>query len=237
MRPPVFVEPGMQALLGRKVGMTRYFTEDGRNVPVTVIEAGPCIVTQVKTTPAHAYSAVQLGFEDVKPRRSTRPLIGHDARAGAGPKRVHRELRLPDDDAAAAFRLGQTLDVSVFEGVRFVDVTGTSKGKGFAGVMKRHGFGGQPASHGTERKHRSPGAIGARAANRGQGPIKKGQRMAGRMGAARVTVRSLDLVGVDPQRNLLLVKGPVPGPNEGLLMIRSAKRLYGRKAKPAAKGK
>ncbi|MHC4083027.1 MAG: 50S ribosomal protein L3 [Planctomycetota bacterium] len=215
------------ALLGRKIGMTRWFTADGTNIPVTVIQAGPCAVTQVKTTAADGYSAVQLAFEDVRPRRSTIPVMGHDAAAGVPPRRFHRELRLADDDAAGAFELGQSVDVSVFEGVRYVDVTGVSKGKGFAGVMKRHHFKGLSASHGTERKHRSAGSIGGHATDLGTGPkVKKGKRMAGRMGGARVTIRSLDVVNIDPDRHLLLVKGAVPGPNRGLVFIRDAKRLY-----------
>ncbi len=221
------------ALLGRKLGMTRYFTADGVNVPVTVIEAGPCTVTQVKTTGNDGYSAVQLGFGEVRPRNSTMQIMGHDAKAGAGPKRAHRELRLPDDKSAASFQLGQTLDVTVFQAVRFVDVIGTSKGKGFAGVMKRHRFKGMPASHGTERKHRCPGSLSGHATNRGWGPKpRSGKRMAGHMGSDQVTIRSLDVVHIDPQRNLLLVKGPVPGPNQGILFIRAARRLYGRKGKP-----
>ena len=172
------------------------------------------------------------GFDDVDPRASTMPLIGHDARAATPPKRVHRELRLPDDESAAEYELGQRLDVSVFGDVRFVDVSGRSKGKGFAGVMKRYRFKGLCASHGTERKHRSAGSIGGHGTNLGTGPkVRKGKRMAGRMGGATVTVRSLDVVKIDPERNLLLVKGPVPGPNRGLLFIRQSKRLYKPKAK------
>ena len=225
------------ALLGRKIGITRFYTDDGKNIPVTVIEAGPCAVTQVKSSETDGYSAVQLAFEDIKPRRSTIPVIGHDAAAGVGPKRFHRELRLADDKAAGEFRLGDTLDVKVFEGVMFVDVTGVSKGKGFAGVMKRHNFRGKSASHGTERKHRSPGSIGGHGSNLGTGPkVKKGKRMAGRMGGGRVTQRSLDVVKIDPQRNLLLVKGPVPGPNQGVVFIQEAKRLYRSKAKLQAAG-
>ena len=222
------------ALLGRKIGMTRFFTEDGRNIPVPVIEAGPCVVTQVKRTETDGYCAVQLAFEDVKPRRTTMPLIGHDAKAGATPKRFHRELRLADDGAAGEFEPGQTIDVTVFKDVRFVDVMGTGKGKWFAGVMKRHNFRGLSASHGTERKHRSAGSIGGHATDLGTGPkLKKGKRMAGRMGGGRVTVRSLDVIKIDPERNLLLVKGPVPGPNRGLLYIRQAKRLQRSKARAA----
>jgi large subunit ribosomal protein L3 len=222
------------ALLGRKIGMTRWFTAQGANVPVTVIQAGPCAVTQVKTTATDGYSAVQLAFEDIKPRRSTIPVMGHDAAAGVTPKRFHRELRLADDDAAGAYTPGQSVDVSVFEGVKFVDVTGVSKGKGFAGVMKRHNFKGLPASHGTERKHRSAGSIGGHATDLGTGPkVKKGKRMAGRMGGGRVTIRSLDVIKIDPRRHLLMVKGAVPGPNRGLVFIRDAKRLYRSKAKQA----
>lgn len=220
------------ALLGRKVGMTRYFTEDGKNIPVTVIEAGPCVVTQIKTTETDGYAAVQLALEDVKPRRSTMPVIGHDAKAGAGPKRFHRELRLDSDEEAGVFQFGQKLDASVFADVKFVDVTGRSKGKGFQGQMKRYNFRGQGASHGVQRKHRSGGSIGGHATDLGTGPkLKKGKRMAGHMGHETVTVRSLDVVSIDPQRHLVLVKGPVPGPNRGLLMIRSAKRLYKTKAR------
>ena len=219
------------ALLGRKIGMTRWFKADGTNIPVTVIQAGPCAITQIKTTAADGYSAVQLAFEDVRPRRSTIPVMGHDAAAGVTPRRFHREVRLADDDAAAAFALGQSVDVSVFEGVRYVDVTGVSKGKGFAGVMKRHRFKGLCASHGTERKHRSGGSIGGHATDLGTGPkVKKGKRMAGRMGGGRVTIRSLDVVSIDPDRHLMMIKGAVPGPNRGLVFIRGAKRLYRSKA-------
>ena len=220
------------ALMGRKLGMTRYFTEEGHSVPVTVIQAGPCAVSQVKTADSDGYSAVQLAYEDLKPRRSTMPLIGHDHHAGLSPKRFHRELRLADDEASGAYQLGQTIDVKIFESVRYVDVTGIGKGKGFAGVMKRHRFRGFPASHGTERKHRAPGSIGGGGIDLGTGPKpKKGRRMAGRMGGRQVTMRSLDVIDIDPQRHLLLVKGPVPGPNRGLLFIRESKRLYRRKAK------
>ena len=220
------------ALLGRKLGMTRYFTEDGTNLPVTVIEAGPCAVTQVKTTESDEYAAVQLAFDDVKPRRSSQPLIGHDHKAGVSPKRWHQELRLDGDEAAGEYELGQRIDVSTFENVKYVDVTGVSKGKGFQGVMKRHHFQGHCASHGTQRKHRSGGSIGGHATDLGTGPkLKKGKKVAGRMGGEQVTIRSLDVIAVDPERNLLLVKGPVPGPVRGLLFIREAKRLYRSKAK------
>lgn len=214
--------------------MTRYFTEDGNNIPVTVIQAGPCPVTQVKTSEIDGYSAVQIAFDDVKPRRSTMPMIGHDAKAGTTPKRFHREMRVEDDAAVAEYELGQTVDVSQFEGVKYVDVSGTSKGKGFQGPMKRHNFAGLEASHGVERKHRSAGSIGGHATNLGTGPkLKKGKRMAGQMGNEQVTTRSLDVVSVDPDQNLILVKGPVPGANDGLVFIRESKRLNRRKTRLA----
>ena len=223
------------AILGRKIGMTGLYDDDGNNVPVTVIQAGPCFVSQIKTVETDGYDAVQLGFEDVKGRSSTFPMIGHDGKAGVSPKRFHREMRL-DDGGAAEYEAGQTIDVNAFAEVAFVDVIGTSKGKGFQGPMKRHGFKGQEASHGVERKHRSPGSIGGRSSNLGTGKPKKGIRMAGRMGNERVTVRSLPVVRIDAENNLLLVKGPVPGPRQGLVTIREATRLYKRKAKLAKAG-
>ncbi len=220
------------AILGRKIGMTRLYDDDGNNIPVTVIQAGPCFVSQLKTTEADGYESVQIAFEDIKGRNSTFPVIGHDAKAGLTPKRRHREVRLADGEAAS-YELGQELTVEVFNEIKFVDVTGTSKGKGTAGVMKRYGFKGQLATHGVERKHRSPGSISGRSSNLGTGKPKKGIRMGGRMGNERVTVRSLPIVGIDKEKNLLLVKGPVPGANKGLLMIREAVRLYKGKAKLA----
>lgn len=224
----------MAAILGRKVGMTRLYDASGVNVPVTIIQAGPCYVSQVKTAERDGYEAVQLAFEDAKARNSTMPVIGHDAQAGLTPKRFHREFRVSDGEAGE-YELGQDVRVEIFEGVEFVDVAGTSKGKGFAGTMKRHNFKGQLASHGVERKHRSPGSIGGHANNAGKsGKIKKGKKMSGQMGGDRVTVRSLPVVGVDKERNLLLVKGAVPGPKQGLVEVREAVRLYKRKAKQLA---
>lgn len=220
------------AIIGKKIGMTRLYDADGNNIPVTVIQAGPCFVSQLKTSGKDGYEAVQIAFGDVKGRNSTLPVIGHDAKAGLEPKRVHREVRLADGEAAG-YELGQELTVEVFADVKFVDVIGTSKGKGFAGVMKRHNFKGKEASHGVERKHRSPGSICGRSSNRGTGKPKKGIRMAGHMGNVRVTVRSLPIVGVDKEKCLLLVKGPVPGAKKGLLVIREATRLYKGKAKLA----
>ena len=222
------------SLLGRKIGMTRIFDESGRNVPVTVIAAGPCLVSQLKSVESDGYCAVQMAFEDVKGRRSTFPGIGHDARAGLTPKRFHREARLSADEVGE-LEVGQSLGVEVFNGVKYVDVRGISKGKGTAGGMKRWGFKGQPASHGTERKHRSPGSVGGRASNLGTGKPKKGIRMAGHLGSAMVSARSLEIIGMDAAKNLLWVKGPVPGPAKGLLEIRKAVRLSKTKAASAAK--
>jgi large subunit ribosomal protein L3 len=223
------------AIMGRKVGMTRWFTEDGANIPVTVIEAGPCVVTQVKTTETDGYAAVQFGFEDAKVSRVAIPQIAHDAKAKTAPKRFHREFRVDGDGEAEGFELGQSITVADLEGIKFVDVIGTSKGKGFQGVMKRHNFAGLEDSHGVERKHRSAGSIGGHATNLGTGPKpKKGKRMAGHMGAERVTVRSLDVIHADPEKNLLVVKGPVPGPNGGDLYIRPSIRLYKSKARVQA---
>src|SRR5437868_5497386 len=209
------------ALLGKKVGTTRIYDEKGAVVPVTVVQAGPCAVTQVKTVETDGYNAVQLGFGDIKAKFSTFPLIGHTAKAGLGPKRHFREIRLKE---ATDRKPGDVVNVSAFDGVQYVDVVGTSKGKGTAGVMKRHHFGGQCASHGTERKHRSPGSIASRATWRGQsGKPKKGVRMAGHMGMDRVTTRNHALVRVDAANNLLIIKGALPGPNGGLLYVRKSK--------------
>ena len=217
------------AILGRKVGMTRLYDADGKNIPVTVIQAGPCFVSQVKTAESDGYDAIQLAYEDVKGRNSTFQLIGHDAKAGLSPKRFHREVRL-SDGKAGDYELGQQINVDVFADTKFVDIIGTSKGKGTQGPMRRHGFAGQEASHGVERKHRSPGSIGGRSSNLGTGKPKKGIRMAGRMGNERVTCRSVQIVGIDSEKGLLLVKGPVPGANKGLVYIQEAKRLYKQKA-------
>lgn len=208
------------ALLGTKVGMTSIYDEKGSVVPVTVVLAGPCHVTQVKTVENDGYSAVQLGFRDNKPKHSTFPLMGHTAKAGIGPIRHFREIRLKEETTLAA---GAQVGVELFNDVQYVDVIGTSKGKGFAGVMKRHHFGGQCASHGTERKHRSPGSIASRATWRGQsGKPKKGVRMAGHMGMDSVTTRNHPLVKVDKENHLLLIKGALPGPNGGLLFVRKS---------------
>jgi large subunit ribosomal protein L3 len=187
---------------------------------VTVVEAGPCAVTQVKTIDSDGYNAVQIGFGETKPKFSTQPLIGHCAKAGIGPRRYFAEIRLKDPTDLSA---GATVTADIFNGVQYVDVIGVSKGKGFAGVMKRHHFGGQCASHGTERKHRSPGSIASRATWRGQcGKPKAGMRMAGHMGSDQVTTRNHPLVSVDKDRNLLLIKGPLPGANGAVLFVRKS---------------
>ncbi|HEV7301247.1 MAG TPA: 50S ribosomal protein L3 [Tepidisphaeraceae bacterium] len=209
------------AVLGKKVGMTRIYDEKGAIVPVTVVQVEPNAITQVKTVETDGYNAVQLGFGEIKPKYSTFPLIGHAAKSGSAPRKHFREINLkgtPTDKA-----LGDLVTVEIFDGVQFVDVIGTSKGKGTAGVMKRHHFGGQPASHGTERKHRSPGSLASRATWRGQsGKPKKGVRMAGHMGMDQVTTRNHPLVKVDTANNLLLIKGSLPGPNGTVLFVRKS---------------
>lgn len=223
-------------LMGTKLGMTRVYTDSGQSVPVTVIELGPCVVTQIRSNEKDGYSAVQIGYGEMKARNSTIPMIGHDAKAGSDPLRRHAEFRC-DEGTAGGFELGQTLNADAFDGVAYVDVIATSKGKGFQGTMKRYGFKGQLASHGVERKHRSPGSIGGHATNRGwSGKLKKGKRMSGRMGAEQVTVRSLDVIRIDKERNLMLVKGPVPGPNKGIVCVRKAVRLNTSKQGKSAKG-
>jgi len=215
----------MTMLLGKKVGMTQVYDEAGRLIPVTVIQAGPCTITQVKTSESDGYNAVQLGFEDAKPSRQTDPEIGHARKAGTSPKRFVSEWRLPAK-ADSPYKAGDSINVSVFEGIASVDVVGTSKGKGFAGPMKRYGFKGFPASHGTERKHRAPGSISSHAINAGQGGgLKKGKRMGGHMGHVRVTSKNHALVAVDVENNLLVVKGAIPGPAGGYCIVKKAKSL------------
>jgi large subunit ribosomal protein L3 len=224
-------------LLGKKIGMTRVYTDAGVNVPVTVLQVGPCVVTQIRTPDKDGYAAVQLGFDEVKPRNSTQPIIGHDHKAGTGPKRTHSEFHVKADELGN-YTLGQVLTVEALKDLMFVDVIGTSKGKGFQGTMKRHHFKGLFASHGTERKHRSPGSIGSLCSNRGYGGgLAKGKKMSGHMGDERVTVRSLDVVRVDAEGGLILVKGCVPGANSGTIAIRPAVRLYRSKAKRLAERK
>jgi large subunit ribosomal protein L3 len=206
----------IRGVLGTKLGMTQVFGDDGKIVPVTVVSAGPCVVTAVRSADSDGYSAVQLGYGDIDPRKVNKPKAGVFAKAGVTPRRYLVELRTSDADQ---YTLGQELTAETFESGELVDVTATSKGKGFAGVMKRHGFRGLSSSHGTQRKHRSPGSIGGCAF---PGHVFKGLRMAGRMGGERTTVLNLTLHGVDADRGLLLIKGAVPGPAGGLVLVRSA---------------
>ena len=206
----------IKGVLGTKLGMTQVFGDDGRIVPVTVVSAGPCVVTAVRTPDADGYSAVQLGYGEIDPRRVNKPEAGHFAKAGVTPRRYLVELRTDD---ASEYTLGQEISAETFAAGELVDVTARSKGKGFAGVMKRHGFRGLSGSHGTQRKHRSPGSIGGCAT---PGRVFKGLRMAGRMGGVRTTAPQLTLHGVDTDRGLLLIKGAVPGPSGGLVLVRSA---------------
>jgi large subunit ribosomal protein L3 len=208
----------MKGLLGRKLGMTQIFDDRGEVIPVTVIEAGPCYITQKKTLENDGYTAVQLGFEEVKPARVNKPELGHLAKNHLPSLRYLREFRVEDHSDLSE---GQKLDASVFEVGDLVDVIGVSKGKGFAGAVKRHHFSGGPRTHGQSDRLRAPGAIGAGST---PGRIIKGLRMAGRMGNDRVTVQNLEIALVDPERNLLAVKGAVPGARDGLLIIRQARK-------------
>lgn len=206
----------VKALLGRKLGMTQVWDENGRLVPLTVVQVGTNVVTQIRTSEADGYSAVQVGFEDIDPRRVTKPMAGHFEKAGVSPKRHLAEFRTGDADS---YELGQELAADTFEAGTLVDVSGNTKGKGFAGVMKRHGFRGGPASHGAHKIHRKPGSIGACAT---PGRIFKGQRMAGRMGNVKRTVQNLKVQGVDTDKGLLLIKGAIPGPKNAVVMVRTA---------------
>jgi large subunit ribosomal protein L3 len=196
--------------------MTQVFDENNRIVPVTVVKAGPCVVTQVRTIEKDGYAAVQIAFGAVDPRKVTKPETGHFAKAGVPPRRFLVEIRTAD---ASSYSLGQEISLDIFAAGTKVDVVGTSKGKGYAGVMKRHNFRGLGAGHGVQRKHRSPGSIGACAT---PARVFKGTRMAGRMGHARVTTQNLTVHAVDAERGLLLLKGAVPGPRGGVVLVRSA---------------
>jgi large subunit ribosomal protein L3 len=205
----------VKGILGAKLGMTQVW-DNNRVVPVTVVQAGPCVVTQVRTADKDGYSAVQLAYGAIDPRKVNKPEAGHFAVSGVAPRKHIVELRTTD---ASEYTLGQEVTVEAFEPGQVIDVTGKTKGKGFAGVMKRHGFHGLRASHGVERKHRSPGSIGACAT---PGRVFKGVKMAGRMGGVRFTVQNLTVQAVDPEQNLILVKGAIPGPKGGLVLIRTA---------------
>jgi large subunit ribosomal protein L3 len=209
-------ERQITGILGTKLGMTQVFDENNRVVPVTVVQAGPNVVTQVRTPDNDGYTAVQLAYGAIDPRKVNKPRTGHFGKAGSTPRRHLVELRTSD---AGEYTVGQEITAEVFDAGALVDIVGTSKGKGTAGVMKRHGFKGLGASHGTQRKHRSPGSIGGCAT---PGRVFKGMRMAGRMGNVRVTTQSLTVHRVDTDNGLLLIKGAVPGPRGGLVLVKSA---------------
>ncbi|BBH65997.1 50S ribosomal protein L3 [Actinoplanes sp. OR16] len=212
----------VKGILGAKLGMTQVW-DNNKVVPVTVVQAGPCVVTQVRTDEKDGYSAVQLAYGSIDPRKVNKPEAGHFAKASVSPRRHLVELRTND---AGEYELGQEVTVDAFAAGAAIDVTGKTRGKGYAGVMKRHGFHGLRASHGVERKHRSPGSIGACAT---PGRVFKGVRMAGRMGGRRFTVQNLTIQAVDTERNLILVKGAVPGPKGALILVRTAAKKGGAK--------
>jgi len=212
----------VKGILGEKLGMTQVW-DNNKVVPVTVVQAGPCVVTQVRTDETDGYSAVQLAYGAIDPRKVNKPKSGHYAKAGVSPRRHIVELRTID---ATEYELGQEVTVEAFAAGTPIDVTGKTKGKGYAGVMKRHGFHGLKSSHGVERKHRSPGSIGACAT---PGRVFKGVRMAGRMGGKRFTVQNLTVQAIDTENNLILVKGAVPGPKGALILVRTAAKKGGAK--------
>lgn len=204
----------VKGILGKKLGMTQLFTEEGKVVPVTVIEAGPCVVIQKKTAGTDGYNAIQVGFADIREKLVTKPVKGHYAKAGIKPRRFAKEFRIDNVDE---YQVGQEIAVDVFAAGDSVDVVGTSRGKGFAGGIKRHNFSRGPMAHGS-KYHRRPGSAGAK----GPARVFKGRLMPGRMGGERVTVQNLQIVRVDKERNLLLVKGAVPGAKNGLLIVKNS---------------
>ena len=206
----------VKGLLGTKLGMTQVWDENNTLIPVTVVQADSNVVTQLRNAERDGYTAVQIGYGQIDPRKVTQPLAGHFEAAGVTPRRHVVELRTADADSYAA---GQELTVEIFAAGQKVDVVGTSKGKGFAGVMKRHGFHGAPASHGAHKNHRKPGSIGGAST---PGRVFQGQKMAGRMGAERVTTQNLTVHAVDAEKNLLLIKGAVPGARGRVVLVRTA---------------
>ena len=209
-------EKEIKGILGTKLGMTQVFDEDNRVVPVTVVEAGPCVVTQIRTVETDGYNAIQIAYGEIDPRKAKKPQVGHAKKAGATPRRHVAEIRMDD---VSGYELGQDVTVDIFEGVNLVDVTGTTKGKGYAGAMKRHGFAGQGAAHGNQAAHRRVGGIGACAT---PGRVFKGTRMAGRMGQDRVTTQNLKVQRIDAEANLILIKGAIPGNRGGLVTVKTA---------------
>lgn len=208
-----------KGILGKKIGMTQVFSEAGRLIPVTVVEAGPCMVVQIKTEDKEGYSAVQLGFAEKKAKRTNKPMQGHFAKAGVKPLRFLREIRISPEEADQ-YKVGEAVDVSLFEEGELVDVVGQAKGKGFAGVIKKYNFGRGPMAHGS-KYHRGVGSLGAA----GVGRVFKGRKLPGRMGGHRVTVQGLEIVKVDPEKNLLLIKGAVPGRNGAFVQVKKSVKV------------
>ena len=209
-------ENEIKGILGKKLGMTQVFDDENRVVPVTVVEAGPCVVTQIRTPETDGYSAIQIAFGEIDPRKANKPESGHFKKAGVTPRRHVAEIRMDD---TSAYEVGQEVKVDIFEGITFVDVTGQTKGHGYAGAMKRHGFQGQGAAHGNQAAHRRVGGIGGASF---PGRVFKGKRMAGRMGQDRVTTQNLKIQKIDAESNLLLIKGAIPGARGGLVTVKTA---------------
>ena len=209
-------ETEIKGLLGKKLGMTQIFDENNHVVPVTVVEAGPCVITQIRTQETDGYTAIQIAYGDIDPRKVKKPQAGHFNKAGVTPRRHVAEIRMDD---VSGYELGQEITANIFDGITFVDVTGITKGKGFAGGMKRHGFAGQGAGHGNQASHRRVGGIGACAT---PGRVVKGKRMAGRMGQDRVTTQNLKIQKIDADANLILIKGAIPGNRGGIVTVKTA---------------
>ena len=209
-------ETEIKGLLGKKLGMTQIFDENNHVVPVTVVEAGPCVITQIRTQETDGYTAIQIAYGDIDPRKVKKPQAGHFNKAGVTPRRHVAEIRMDD---VSGYELGQEITANIFDGITFVDVTGITKGKGVAGGMKRHGFAGQGAGHGNQASHRRVGGIGACAT---PGRVFKGKRMAGRMGQDRVTTQNLKIQKIDADANLILIKGAIPGNRGGIVTVKTA---------------
>ena len=209
-------ENEIKGILGKKLGMTQVFDEDNRVIPVTVVEAGPCVVTQIRTPETDGYSAIQIAYGDIDPRKAKKPQAGHFKKAGVNPRRFVTEIRMDD---TSGYELGQEFNATIFEGDTYVDVAGTTKGHGYAGAMKRHGFAGQGAAHGNQASHRRVGSIGACAT---PGRVFKGTRMAGRMGGNRVTTQNLKIQRIDGDNNLILIKGAIPGAKGSVVTVKTA---------------